>query len=324
MLIRNNRKIWNYHPNLPIQTAPYFNWPPQPLVTFKWLLNLWLPITERGLITILSIFTWIYYSPSLNRCHNFSLDWIAEIYLRNFSLMFLIAGILHLYFYSFSMQGKVLKFDDRELATNSRRFTLKNQVWDNMFWSLGSGVLVWSSYEVLLMWGFANGYGLLIHWGNNPVWFVSLFLLLPLWQAFSFYWIHRFLHWPPLYKLAHSVHHRNANIGPWSGNSMHPVEHILWLSSVSIHWLIASHPVHVIYYLQLQVVGAVTSHSGFEELLISDKKRYALGEFFHQLHHRYYECNYGSSETHWDRLFGTFHDGSENSLEKIKKSKYKI
>ena len=125
MLKRNNRKIWNYHPNLPIQTAPYFNWPPQPLVTFKWLLNLWLPITERGLITILSIFTWIYFSPSLNRCHNFSLDWIAEIYLRNFSIMFLIAGILHLYFYSFSMQGKVLKFDDRELATNSRRFTLK-------------------------------------------------------------------------------------------------------------------------------------------------------------------------------------------------------
>ncbi len=43
-----------------------------------------------------------------------------------------------------------------------------------------------------------------------------------------------------------------------------------------------------------------------------------MGEFFHQLRHRYRECNYGSSETHWDRLFGTFHDGSEQATDVIK------
>ena len=35
-----------------------------------------------------------------------------------------------------------------------------------------------------------------------------------------------------------------------------------------------------------------------------------MGDFFHQLHHRYFECNYGTIEMPWDRLFGTFHDGS--------------
>ena len=33
-----------------------------------------------------------------------------------------------------------------------------------------------------------------------------LFVILPFVVNFSFYWIHRLLHWPPLYRLAHAVH----------------------------------------------------------------------------------------------------------------------
>ncbi len=306
----NGRAEWNHHPELPIDTAPYFNWPPEPGHVARWLARLWFPITERGLIVCLSVLTWIYLTPALERCRTIAVGWIAEIYVRNLAIMLIVAGGFHLYLYTFSKQGKSFKFDHRDLATNNRSFSFRSQVLDNMFWSLASGVTVWTAYEVLLMWGFANGYGFMIGWSDNPVWFVSLFFLLPFWVAFSFYWIHRALHWPPLYRLAHSVHHRNANIGPWSGNSMHPVEHVLWLSSVLIHWIIASHPVHVIFYQQMQVLTAITSHTGFEGIAIHDRNRMVLGEFFHQLHHRYHECNYGSSETHWDQLFGTFHDGS--------------
>jgi sterol desaturase/sphingolipid hydroxylase (fatty acid hydroxylase superfamily) len=35
-----------------------------------------------------------------------------------------------------------------------------------------------------------------------------------------------------------------------------------------------------------------------------------LGDFFHQLHHRFYDCNYGSFETPWDQWFDTYHDGT--------------
>ena len=30
----------------------------------------------------------------------------------------------------------------------------------------------------------------------------------------------------------------------------------------------------------------------------------------HQLHHRFIDCNYGSYETPWDKVFGSFHDGT--------------
>ena len=32
--------------------------------------------------------------------------------------------------------------------------------------------------------------------------------------------------------------------------------------------------------------------------------------FFHYLHHRYFECNYGDPIIPYDRWFGTFHDGT--------------
>ena len=41
---------WNYTPDLPIKTAPYFNWPPDPKHIISWLIERWFPITERGLL----------------------------------------------------------------------------------------------------------------------------------------------------------------------------------------------------------------------------------------------------------------------------------
>jgi len=55
------------------------------------------------------------------------------------------------------------------------------------------------------------------------------------------------------------------------------------------------------------------SHTGYENLLVKDKRRLALGTFYHQLHHRYFECNYGNQEMPWDKWFGTFHDGSDEA-----------
>ena len=34
------------------------------------------------------------------------------------------------------------------------------------------------------------------------------------------------------------------------------------------------------------------------------------GSYFHQQHHRYFECNYGETDFPIDKWFGTFHDGS--------------
>ena len=110
------------------------------------------------------------------------------------ALMIAVAGALHLYFYTFSKQGQALKYDKRPLMKNGKQFTLGGQIRDNMFWTLGSGVTIWTAYEVLMFWAMANGYAPVLNWAENPIWFIALFLLIPLWESFYFYWIHRMLH----------------------------------------------------------------------------------------------------------------------------------
>jgi sterol desaturase/sphingolipid hydroxylase (fatty acid hydroxylase superfamily) len=207
---------------------------------------------------------------------------------------------------------------------NGKQFTLGGQIRDNMFWTLASGVTIWTGYEAIMFWALANGYAPMLTWAAHPVWFVALFLLIPIWESFYFYWIHRLLHVPFMYKYVHALHHRNINVGPWSGLSMHPVEHVIYLGTVLIHWLVAAHPVHILYHLQYYTLTAATTHTGFEGLIVKNQDRLKLGTFHHQMHHRYFECNYGSLEMPWDKLFGSFHDGTQGADERIKQRRKRM
>ncbi|MET3524660.1 sterol desaturase family protein [Mesorhizobium abyssinicae] len=309
------RSTWNYHPELPLQDHSVFDFKRGPLEGVKLLWNSWKPISDRWIVIGVSVLTWFYLSPSLQVAREFKFDWIATLYLRNLLILTILAGGMHLYLYTFKMQGNRFRYDARPFHKKNALFTFGNQFADNVFWSIASGVTVWTAYEVIGLWAFANGYMPMLSFESNRLGFILWFLLLPFYGVINFYWIHRALHWGPLYNLAHSLHHRNVNVGPWSGMSMHPIEHIMYLSSVLIHFVIASHPLHFIYHLQSKVLLAVSSHAGYESLALGENSNAGLkvGDFFHQLHHRYFECNYGEPEVPCDRWFGTLHDGSEEA-----------
>ena len=320
----SENKAWNYHPDLPLKDPSIFVWPPNPAFLMRWFARNWLTLSERVLMVIIAVGLWLVAYPKLETAQSFAFGWIAQIWLVNMVLMIVSAGGLHLYFITYRKQGKRLKFDPRDQGRNNRLWNFSDQVKDNMFWSLGSGVLQLTGFQVITMWLMANGYTPVITLNSNPVWFIMALILIPIWSAFHFYWVHRLLHVPFLYKRVHSLHHRNVNIGPWSGFAMHPVEHFLYLSTLCIHWIVASHPIHLFFHIIYQGPGAAMTHTGYEDLLIKDKRRLALGTFYHQLHHRYYECNYGNQEMPWDRWFGTFHDGSEEATRTTRDRKKKM
>lgn len=300
---------WAHSPDLPIQVSPLFQWPIRPVAVLRWFWGSWFLISEKLIILGIAWVSWLWLQPPLEVAATLAPGWILAMWLRNLVLMTLVAGGLHLWFYTWRGQAEDLRHDTRDI-TQGRVFSFGRQVWDNMFWTLASGVTIWTAYEVLLIHAFARGWLPVLEYAAAPLWFLTLFFLIPIWESFYFYWIHRALHWRPLYRLAHHLHHRNTNIGPWSGLSMHPIEHLIYLGSCLVHFVILSHPVHVLYHLQYYCLSAATTHSGYEGLVIRDKKRIAMGTFHHQMHHRYFECNYGSLEIPWDKLFGSFHDGT--------------
>ncbi len=305
-------KGWSYVPPLPLRSSPVFRWPPNLLAMAKWLLRGWFPLSERLIILALSILSWHFFHPTLAQSQVFAIDWIVQIYLRNLALMILVAGGLHCYFYIWRMQGDERRFDSRPLIAASRLFTFNSQVRDNVFWTCASGVTVWSAFEVLMMWSLANGYAPLLL-PTDWVWLVALVLLLPAWETVYFFIIHRLIHWPPFYRRIHSLHHRNINVGPWSGLSMHPLEHLIYLSTVLVHFLVPANPFLIIFHLQYFVLSAATTHTGYQGVMIKGRLVLPLGTYHHQLHHRYFECNYGGLEVPLDEWSGNFHDGSAES-----------
>lgn len=304
---------WHFKPDVPVGVSPYFQWPPNIASTLKWMISGWFPVSERLIILGLAIISSLFFHPALERSREFNIDWVSQIFVRNFVLMCMVAGGLHLYFYTFKKQGNRRKFDKRPFVENNRTFTFRSQIKDNLFWTLVSGVSVWTAYEALMMWALANNYAPALSMPGDFIWLALLVFFLPVWETTHFFIIHRLIHTVPFYQRIHALHHRNTNVGPWSGLSMHPLEHIIYLSTVLIHFVVPSNPMLIIFHLSYFTLSAATTHTGYQGILWRDKLVLPLGTFHHQLHHRYFTCNYGGLEIPWDKWTGSFHDGSEES-----------
>ena len=306
--IRDSRGEWQ--PAERPETAPLWAWPPRPLEALKWVFGypgyLW---PWNAFFCLIAVAVWAYLTPELSRMAEFRVEWIAQIYLRNVGLLVLFVGGLHIRLYTFRGQGSDYKFNPKWLSEKSPTFLWGDQLRDNVFWSIASGCSIWTAYEVPMMWAYANGTIPYLDWETRPVAFVLMLGAMLLWQEAHFYFTHRLTHWKPLYRSAHYLHHKNVNIGPWSGLSMHPIEHVIYFSSVLIFLIVPSHPIHALLLLQLAALGAAPGHTGFDKVVVNGKVTLP-GDFFHYLHHRHFECNYGTLLVPFDRWFGTFHDGS--------------
>ena len=312
---------WNYRPPHPVGLNPLFQWPPRPREVWQWYRGAWLPLTSLTVCMGIAVTVWLGFLPPLEQMQTLQPGWIFRLWLLNVIPQTLMAGGLHYWLYIRKSQGMTRKFDKRDLARSNGTFTFNNQVWDNIFWTLGSAMTVATLYQVGIFWAMANGWVAVVSFAENPVWCLAWMGLIPMWSGLHFYWVHRLEHSPRLYKHVHAVHHRNVNTGPWSGISNHWFENSLYFTSYWVHLLIPSHPLHLMFHVYFQQLGPVFSHSGFEKTLGKEADMLRAGDFFHQLHHRYFECNYGTSEIPFDKWFGTFHDGSEEGTRKTRAHK---
>jgi Delta7-sterol 5-desaturase len=120
-----------------------------------------------------------------------------------------------------------------------------------------------------------------------------------------FYWTHRILHWRPLFRLAHHVHHRSTSPTPWAAYAFHPLEALIQAGVyVLIVFAIPIHPLALMLFLVYMIVRNVVGHLGFELWPAGFARhpltRWHLTPTHHDLHHRFGKGNYGLYFSFWD------------------------
>ena len=206
----------------------------------------------------------------------------------------------------------------------SKVFHFGSQLRDNVFWTLVGSVPIGTAWECLLLWAYANGHATLISFSRKSRLVYRLDADYPDLERLPFLLVSPLGHVEPFYRWFHSWHHKNINTGPWSGHAMHPIEHLFLYSDLAIYFIVASHPIHVIFNAMLHTVAGPTSHCGLPYVRLTRFFSLQLGDFMHQLHHRYFDCNYGSYETPWDKVFGSFHDGTPQGDSLIKERRRRM
>ncbi len=315
--VRDKRGDWK--PIKLIEYPPVFVWPVQAFNLLKWLLDFPGYILPYNLFyAVAGVALWLL-MPPLAVMRTFSISWMAYLFVLSAAVVLFFFGAFHLKLYIKRTQRQAFKYNAKWLATDNPVFLFRSQIADNMIRTFASGVPIATAYAAVVLWALANGYTPFVSLQEHPVYSIVLFLLIPIINEVHFYFIHRFLHWPPLYRAVHKLHHNNVNPGPWSGLAMHPVEHLLYFSSALFFWVIPANPVHVLFHLVNMQLAPAVAHVGFDKVLIGDKIAITTDGYAHYLHHKYFECNYSDGVVPLDKWFGSFHDGSPEAQERMNK-----
>jgi Delta7-sterol 5-desaturase len=160
---------------------------------------------------------------------------------------------------------------------------------------------------------------------------ILAFPLMLLMHDAYFYWTHRLMHHPKLFKLIHLLHHKSNNPSPWAAYAFHPAEAIVEsMIFVIFLFTIPVHSMHLMLFFVFSLVYNVYGHLGFE-LYPRNFSTHWLGKWIntsisHNMHHQYFKGNYGLYFTIWDRLTGTLNSnydkvfGEVTSRKKISKA----
>jgi sterol desaturase/sphingolipid hydroxylase (fatty acid hydroxylase superfamily) len=169
-------------------------------------------------------------------------------------------------------------------------------------------------------WLKANGY-IAFNPGPATWWIIALeyvayFFLFDTW----FYWLHRWMHKEPAYRLVHKLHHKSTAPNLLTTLSVNPLESLinggfvpLFLAAYSVH------PETLALILPTNIIMGPYVHSGYELFPRWWNKSWATEWFitatFHDQHHKYFNYNFGGYTTVWDRICGTMRPKFESDFE---------
>lgn len=187
----------------------------------------------------------------------------------------------------------------------------RRQVLKELGWSaLTSAIFAVAGTAMLVLWdrGYTRVY---VDPREYPLWVMPLSLLAIMFvHETYYYWLHRWMHIPKVYRRIHKVHHDSVRTSSWTSFSFHPVESVL--QAIVIPALVFVIPTHVFVLLTLlliMTVSAIINHAAVEVYPRSFRRnpllRWIIGSAHHDLHHKQFRYNFGLYFTFWDRWMKT-------------------
>jgi Delta7-sterol 5-desaturase len=152
--------------------------------------------------------------------------------------------------------------------------------------------------------------------------FISIVVMLFIHDTY-FYWTHRAMHHPILFKWFHKVHHLSTNPSPWAAYAFHPLEAVVEAGIiVVVAFIMPVHPIAIGLFLLIMIVYNVYGHLGYE-LYPKGFSKTNIGKWIntsisHNQHHQFFKGNYGLYFLWWDRWMGTLREDYDNQFEEVK------
>jgi len=163
---------------------------------------------------------------------------------------------------------------------------------------------------------------------DYPLWWFGLSVALALVVHDTyFYWMHRVLHHPKMFRLTHLVHHKSTNPSPFTAYSFHILEAIAEGGVVPVLvFAMPMHPAAISLFALSSLVINVYGHLGYE-IMPKFFRRTWLFEIlntstFHNFHHLKFRGNYGLYFRVWDRWMGTEHPDYIGEYDRIQARRF--
>lgn len=147
--------------------------------------------------------------------------------------------------------------------------------------------------------------------GEYGIWyFIASTILALIIHDTYFYWVHRAMHHPKLFKHMHRTHHRSRNPTPFTAYAFDAPEAVVMAAFLPIMVLfLPLHHVSIGLVLAIMILRNAIGHCGFEvfprKTLRSPWLSWNTTVTHHDMHHRYNRSNYGFYFSWWDKLMGT-------------------
>lgn len=120
-----------------------------------------------------------------------------------------------------------------------------------------------------------------------------------------YYWAHRAMHHPKVFRHVHKLHHTFTNPTPFASYAFHPLEAVVevaWYAPLA--FVLPVHPYAVAAYIVLLTVFNVISHLGYE-FYNPGVARWFITSTHHNMHHSRAKGHFMLYFNLWDRWMGT-------------------